>query len=251
MDDFVDNEEKIYYSQNNWIELDDYFVYVDKDKKDDKITIGERQSKKCRITGSMVNKCINNYGDKFLIARQIAGIYTEKITQEGLNRINHGILHEKDARNWYICATGYNIKQSIFGVYKKDYRLGAEHDGFVYDQSNNELDGIIEIKCPLNMYSSIKNYCNNSDIENFNDDVSHIPESHYDQIQMEMEIFNKNWCDYIVYALLDNKVYMKRIFRNRKHWNIMYEKIIIFLNAKLNVLLKEIESPYPYNPYIN
>jgi len=176
----------------------------------------------------------------------------EKIYYSSNNRMNHGVLHEEDARNWYTSTTGYKIKSSVFGVYKKDHRLGAEHDGFVCDQFGNELDGIIEIKCPFNMYESIKVYINNNNINKNNSDyVAHISESHYDQMQMEMVIFNKEWCDYIVYALSDNKVYMTRVFRNKEHWRIMYEKIIIFLDAKLIPVLKEIESEYPYKPSTN
>lgn len=251
MDDFIPEVEKVYYSSKNWVELPDYYIYVDKTKTSkDGLTIGEMQSKKCRVTGSIVNKCINNYSDKVLVARQIAGLYKEDMTQESRDRINHGIEHEQDARNWYTSATGYTIKPSIFGVYKKDYRLGAEHDGFVCDKDGNELDGIIEIKCPLKMYESIKTFLNgNNTIESDNSaPPSHITESHYDQMQMEMEIFNKSWCDYIVFCLNENKVYLTRVFRNKKHWNIMYEKIQIFLDAKLSPLLKEIQSDYPYNP---
>lgn len=248
IEDF-DGCSKIYYSPNKWVEYGNHYRYVETEPEinlngeKNYITVGAKQSKKCRITGSIVNKCINNYGDKMLVARQIAGIYNEQFTQESIDRMNHGIKYEDTARKWYTSVTGNTIIPSYFAVPKSDYRLGAEHDGFV-----DNSDGIIEIKCPAKMYQSIINKQNAQKICNEELNYSHIPESHYDQMQMELEIFDKNWCDYIVYSTSENIVHLERVYRNNYHWKVMYEKIEIFINSKLKPLLIELESDYPYNP---
>ena len=240
--EFLDEKQPVYYSASKWVDHIDYFTY---DEINEEITVGAKQSKKCRITGSIVNKCINPFSDKILVARQIAGIYREELSPDNLMRINYGKEHEKDAREWYCSQTGYSIKKSVFAVYKKDYRLGAEHDGFVCSKDGTELDGIIEIKCPMKVYESLINHINRGAP---GDEISFISESHYDQMQMEMEIFNKSWCDYIIYCIPENFVYTKRVYRDLYYWKVMYEKIIMFIDAKLSPILKEMQSDYPYNP---
>lgn len=257
-----DDFPKVYYHPSKWVEHSNYYSYVETEPeiKGDLLnftTVGVKQSKKCRVTGHIVNSCINNYSDKVIMVKKIAGIYNEELTVESKERINHGLLYENSARIWYENVTGYKVKPPYFAVYKKDHFLGAEHDGFVYTggtrgtggaeriggTGETECDGIIEIKCPLKMYESIVNYNKQE-----KSDYHHIPESHYDQMQMEMEIFNKNWCDYIVFCISENKVHLERVFRDTYHWKVMYEKIEIFVNSRLKPFLLEIASDYPYNP---
>ena len=240
----MEDESFVYYNHKKWKEYPTYYRYIETESENGNfLTIGFKQSKKCRVTGSIVNKCINQYSNKHLVARQIAGIYNETLSEEMMEKINYGILHENDAREWYKKVTGNMILPSFFGVYKINNYLGAEHDGFVADNERNELDGIIEIKCPMQMYPKLDNY---KPSENIN--YSHISESHFDQMQMEMEIFDKSWCDYIVFCIPENKVHLERVYRDRYHWTVMYEKIEIFVNGKLKPLLKEIGSDYPLNP---
>ena len=61
-------------------------------------------------------------------------------------------------------------------------------------------------------------------------EYSHILESHYCQMQGCMAITEKDWCDYIVYATGDNKVYVERIYRDTLYWNqFLYPRICQFL----------------------
>ena len=235
------NLPKVYYSKDKWKEYPSYYVYTE-----DKNTIGYKQSAKGRVTGSIVTKCIKY--DTLLAAKKIAGLYKEEFTEEQLVKINYGKDHEGDARNWYTSVTKNIVKNPCFVVPKFDYRLGAEHDGFVYDENGNELDGIIEIKCPMEIYKPLLNSLPLSTQVEEGPDYSHINESHYDQMQMEMEIFDKSWCDYIVYCKPMNFVHLERVYRNKEYWNILYEKIKIFIDAKLAPLLNEIGSNYPLNP---
>ena len=246
---------KVYYSQSKWKEYPNYYVYEESgpfssedEKGQNKNTIGYKQSAKGRVTGSIITKCIKY--DTILAAKKIAGLYREEFTEEQSIRVNYGKDHEKDAREWYILSTGNIVKSPYFAVPKFDYRLGAEHDGFIYDKDGNELDGILEIKCPMEIYEPLLNITRpflrlSGEKDN---DYSHISESHYDQMQMEMEIFDKSWCDYVVYCIPKNFVFLERVYRNKEYWNILYEKIRIFIDAKLTPLLNEIGSEYPYNP---
>lgn len=239
------NQTKVYYSADKWKEYPDYYVYIDSED-----TIGYKQSKKGRVTGHIVSECIGDtgYQGQLLMAKKIAGLYKEEFTPEQKEKVEYGLIHEQEAKDWYTKVTGNIVKSPYFAVPKFDYRIGAEHDGFIYDSQGNELDGILEVKCPKEMYKQLIDPPKESIEHNMMFNYSHISRNYYDQMQMEMKIFNKNWCDYLVYCIPQNKVHLERVYRNDKYWDIMYEKICIFINAKVNPLLKEVNSMYPLDP---
>ena len=240
-----------YYSVDKWKDCGTYYIY-----NDNPASIGSKQSKKCRITPSRVDKCIgpSKFSKPDDIVLEIAGIKKQEIIPEAQAKIDYGILHEKDARQWYMIKTGYQIKQPGFAVPKFDLRLGGESDGLVYDKNDNELDGIIEIKCPTVMYEPIKEHLkknnNLTKIEDYtyNNNYKHIWKSHYTQMQMEMAIYDKNWCDYIVYCIPENFVFLERVYRNKQYWDELYEKVKTFIDYKLTPILEEINSKYPFLP---
>ena len=42
--------------------------------------------------------------------------------------------------------------------------------------------------------------------------------SHYDQMQMQMAVMNLSWCDYLVFCIPDNFVYLERIQFDQEYW---------------------------------
>ena len=118
-------------------------------------------------------------------------------------------------------------------------------DGVVYDIYGNEI-GLIEIKCPQKFYKPLKEYL--ADEKPYTENYDHIWRTHYAQMQMGMAIFNKEWCDYIVYCLPENYVFLERVPRNRKYWESLYSEVKIFITEILDPVLKSQGSKYPLLP---
>jgi len=139
-----------------------------------------------------------------------------------------GLRNEPKGREWYKKKFKVKIKEVGLAVPKWDTRLGCSIDGDI-----EESNGIIEIKCPGKMYGPICKYLAARKDgwrppEGYHD---HIFDSHYDQMQGSMAIINKEWCDYIVYCLAEKKIFVERIYFDRRYWyNEMYPKIDDFLN---------------------
>jgi len=230
------------YSQDKWIDYGNYYIYNDEQR-----TIGWKQARKGRVTGSIVSECIGNknFHTPLEMANQIAGISSIPISSEQQKIMDYGTLHEDDARKWYSDMNGVTVREGGFAVPKFDSRIGMSPDGIVI--INNEEVGLIEIKCPQSFYKPLIDYENKGrpSTEKYN----HIWRSHYDQMQMGMAIFDKKWCDYIVFCIPDNKVFVERVYRNRDYWNEMYNKICKFIDTILKPILISIKSPYPYLPF--
>jgi hypothetical protein len=63
--------------------------------------------------------------------------------------------------------------------------------------------------------------------------------SHYDQMQGGMAILGVPWCDYLVYAIDEKRLYSNRIPFNQNHWNnILYPKLKGFLQKDLFPLIE-------------
>ena len=93
--------------------------------------------------------------------------------------MENGNLLESEARAIYELETGANVAQVGF-VEENEY-IGVSPDGLVGD------DGLIEIKCPTN--KTYTQYLLDNKIK---------PE-YYSQMQMQMMITGRLWCDYVVY----------------------------------------------------
>lgn len=129
--------------------------------------------------------------------------------------MDHGVRTEWEARQWYQESRNVYIRQLGLAIPKWENRIGASLDGEVLGGK-----GMIEIKCPLRMYSPLKNYVCNEDVKN--DDHAkrypHIWREHFDQMQGCMAICEKEWCDYIVYVPVDRHVFVQRIFFDKEYW---------------------------------
>ena len=93
--------------------------------------------------------------------------------------MENGNLLEAEARAIYELETGANVTQVGF-VEENEY-VGVSPDGLVGD------DGLIEIKCPTN--KTYTQYLLDGKIK---------PE-YYSQMQMQIFITERLWCDYVVY----------------------------------------------------
>jgi len=240
------------YNIDKWIDYGDYYIY-----EDDASNMGTKQANKFRVTGSRVNSCVggsggNPFKTKDDIALEIVGIKKQEETEEAKERIAHGIFHENSIRNWYNQSINYSkpqfvVKSLNLAIPKFDMRLGTAPDGGIYE--NNKLIGLLEIKCPKIFYQSLKDYL---ELGNpYTPEYLHIYRSHYDQMQMCMAIYNVEWCDYVVCCIVENRIFLERVTRNREYWNNLYLKIQVFIETKLQPLINDINinpMKYPWNP---
>lgn len=159
--------------------------------------------------------------------------------------MQHGIITEPIAREWYIKKYNCQVREVGLAVPKWNPNIGASLDGDIVGTK-----GIIEIKCPQRMYRPINEY-----LEKIKQGWKpptgyheHIWDSHYDQMQGGMAICNKEWCDYIVYCTSENKVFVQRVLFDPKYWyGVLYPRLCNFVTHYLKPLLekqgKEIEIP--------
>jgi hypothetical protein len=93
--------------------------------------------------------------------------------------VDRGNTLEPHARMEYMLKTSENVKQIGFVVHSK--HVGCSPDGFVGE------DGLIEIKCPND--------------DNYGDIYldRKIKSDYIWQMQMQMLVCEKSWCDYVAY----------------------------------------------------
>jgi len=143
-------------------------------------------------------------------------ILSKDSNQETNTYMVHGIIYEPVARNWYCSTFNVKVRELGLAVPKWDTRIGASLDGEV-----EGTNGSIEIKCPATMYGSLYTP---------QPDYSHIPASHYAQMQGGMKICCKEWCDYIVYSVREKSTFVERIPFSEEYWNKkLYPAILKFL----------------------
>jgi hypothetical protein len=187
--------------------------------------------KKGRCSGTTTNG-ENDFGiSKEDVGLHIAGKKQKTFSQSSLERMTYGVRKESKARRYYENKKRVKVKEMGFCIPKYDHNIGVSVDGMI------ENEGIIEIKCPYEMYSKI--YKKNKT------GYSHIFRSHYKQMQMGMAITGTKWCDYIVYSR-DRKVYIERIPFDSKFWNKLYPEIVEFWTTYVKPHLTK-NYPIPIN----
>lgn len=87
--------------------------------------------------------------------------------------------------------------------------LGASPDSYVYDPSRQHHYGLVEVKCPYK-YKDIRvaEACSNTDfcaelIESTNKIRLKRSHPYYSQVQGQMAITERKWCDFLVYTTKD------------------------------------------------
>ena len=112
--------------------------------------------------------------------------------------------------------------------------LGVSTDGIVVCSSVDTCCiGCLEIKCLYSIDGNITVEMSSQNIaENLTifsqkgaDGELHLPHSHryYAQVQGELAITNKEWCDFVVFS--NNKVVVDRILADLEYWNHLEEKL--------------------------
>ena len=131
--------------------------------------------------------------------------------------MENGIEQENVAKMLYEFETGHKVEDIGFVVYNE--YVGCSPDGIVGD-------GLIEIKCP-------------TDKVYFNLLLDKKIDSKYEwQMQMQMLVCGKDWCDYVVYnPNFKQQLFIKRVLKDEKK----IEKLEIGFESGIK-MMKEIKK---------
>ena len=160
------------------------------------------------------------------LAEYLTGKKEKIFSERSLKLMKMGSEREAEMRDWY-CQEFPERKVTEIGFAVPDWcpQIGCSPDGLVDD------DGIIEIKHVVNFYNPTIVYFNFPEKKKL---IEHIPESHYVQIQGNLGILKRKWCDYIVKEF-DGGHLMIRIPFDRSFWNdIQKPRMLEFVAKYLN-----------------
>lgn len=155
-----------------------------------------------------------------LVAERITGRRSDSdpFTTEDMK---WGVLNEIAARELYAERTGNVVRDAPYMMHPS-LLCGASPDGHVIEVTTGEL-GNIEIKClrsSNHLYKVI--------------DTNDVPDDYNDQIQMQMWINGRDWCDFIAYdsrVFEDLQLFIKRVRYDEFYVdNVMVPSIARFLD---------------------
>jgi hypothetical protein len=63
---------------------------------------------------------------------------------------------------------------------------------------------------------------------------NHIKTAHYDQMQMQMAVMEREWCDYVVYSLAEDIVYEETVPFNPSYWKKMLKDMNKYVDKFLS-----------------
>lgn len=156
----------------------------------------------------------NGKGLETLCFEKVAELKTGKFKEEYTNPdMERGNDLEELARNSYELETGIVVKR--VGFIEKSERIGCSPDGLI------EEDGLQEIKCKND--ANFVKYLYNREIDS----------AHIWQMQMQMLISERKWCDYVVFnPNFDKPVIITRVQRDE----LAIEKLRIGLEKGLETV---------------
>lgn len=165
-----------------------------------------------------------------------------------------GTQMEPKIRRMYERLTGNRVIEVGLAVPKWDLSIGASPDGLVDSDIRGEsfrtgmtpsmrdefpmrqlvdergmIDpgtgvqlcaGMIEIKYVRRITDEMRRACDGP-----SKGYSHINPDYYAQMLGGMAIFNRSWCDYIVYCHTTKELYLERIPFDVDQWNILYAQL--------------------------
>jgi exodeoxyribonuclease (lambda-induced) len=158
-----------------------------------------------KITGSCFYKLLGTpaASKKYLYQKASEIITNAKSDSESFNNVHiqRGLDYECVAKAEYI-KSNWTIIDDVGLIVLNDY-VACSPDGLVED------DGIVEIKVPdsHNYFEQV--------IEIYNEGEKAIPSEHYAQMQFNLYVSNRKWCDYILYnpkhSKHNNGLYIYRV----------------------------------------
>jgi putative phage-type endonuclease len=108
--------------------------------------------------------------------------------------------------------------------------VGCSPDGLVTEDM--AATGLVEIKCPFNSANHLETW------------LSGMPEEHMAQIQGQMWLTGREWCDFVSFdprMPYDLKLYVQRVQRNPEFIAGLEREIITFL-SEVNVIVGKLQA---------
>jgi len=146
---------------------------------------------------------------KYALPRSLWEVKVQKIErgQDDSEAAAHGIQCESHVKKWYQEKFSIIVQSVECRWHSEDDKsfLGASPDGIV------DRDGVItilEVKCPLH-----------------SEWLEYIPVEHMAQIQLQLEVFNSAFCDYVCYFHKLDRVKVWRVYRNKTYWKWMFDRL--------------------------
>lgn len=136
-----------------------------------------------------------------------------------------GTEQEPLARDAYRIKTS-NIVEEVGFIRHETLMAGASPDGLI------DWDGLIEIKCPYNSTVHINTLLNG------------VPTEHIPQIQGQLWITGRDWCDFVSFdpRLPENlRLFISRVQRDEVYIKVLASEVIGFLE-EVNKLAARLES---------
>jgi len=128
------------------------------------------------------------------IVRKHVANEEDRYTNDAMER---GIELEAEARTIYEMETCSNVTE--VGFVELDFNVGCSPDGLI------DTDGLIEIKCPTNKV--FFDYMLDGKIDT----------GYLAQMQMQMYVCDRSWCDYVVYnPNFPKSIIIKRVDRDEE-----------------------------------
>jgi putative phage-type endonuclease len=200
-----------------------------------------------RLTASNFGAAVGHstFSSPMEVVMDITGIKDKTFTASSKVAMDHGVLTEPVARDWYCHTRGVEVAEVGLAIPKWEPRIGASIDGDIVG-----TEGIIEVKSPKTMYKPLATHYARLQAGWVPPPFyhSHIWDSHYDQMQGSMRVTNKQWCEYIVYATESGRAYVERVPFNPSYWNDdLYPAIQHFLNTMLEPVLAQGTNCYLFH----
>lgn len=114
------------------------------------------------------------------------------------DHIRRGVALEAAAIHAYQVDRGVLVNEAGLVLHTAEPWIGASCDGLVGS------DGLVEVKCPAK----------------FRDEP---PAYHVAQMQGQLEITDRAWCDYVQFC--DGDIRVKRVYRDRAWWELALPKL--------------------------
>lgn len=199
-----------------WVKHEQYWELIAPQKDDIWL-----EGRKCRVTSTSCSGMAGQSPFKTVEqqANIISGKEKEEFSEKTLKIMENGTINEGPTRDWAAKHFNLEIVERGLVVPLFDLELGGSVDGDIIG-----TDGIIEIKCPVKMYSPILGY-----MEKIQkgwkpppDYHEHIYFTHYFQMIHNMKIMGKKFCIYIVNSVSEGIIFTQVVKYDEDHWNKYY-----------------------------